>query len=290
MSFFGGRQILFLLFLIAHSLVYAQSKPTVDWDTINRVDENNRKYGYWIYFFDGDSSRIEKEGMYINNRKNGVWKTYYPNGVLKSEITYVNNRPNGYARIYYKNGKLSEEGYWKGTKWVGQYNYYYENGNKAYEWTFNEQGKRSGKQKYYYESGKLRIEGEWQDGKENGVIKEYFEDGSIKSEKLFADGSFNAGSSKFYAQKKVTVEDIPDDTNATVSHKHTTGAEQTSYELFNGNGYHKFYNAHKQVVREGEFRNGRLINGKRYYYTSEGKLIKTVIYENGRIVKTIRNE
>ncbi len=288
MNIWSVRQILIILFLSFQAVVWAQSKLNVDWDTINRVDENNRKYGYWIYFFDGDSSRIEKEGKYLNNRKTGVWKTYYPSGVLKSEITYVNNRPNGYARIYYKNGKLSEEGVWKGTKWVGKYNYYYENGNKAYEWSFNENGKRTGKQKYYYESGKLRIEGEWQDGKENGVIKEYYEEGGLKSEKIFADGSFNPNSSKFYAEKKVTVEDIPDDTNATVSKEHLN-EKKTEYQAFTGNGYHKLYNAHKKIDREGEFVDGRLIKGKRYYYTSEGKLIKTVIYENGRVVKTIRN-
>ncbi len=288
MNFLGVKQILLFLVLLVQIPLIGQSKPVVDWDTINRVDENNRKFGYWIYFADGDSSKIEKEGNYLNNRKNGVWKTYYPNGVLKSEITYVNNRPNGYARIYYKNGKLSEEGVWKGTKWVGKYNYYYENGNKAYEWSFNENGKRSGKQKYYYESGKIRIEGDWQDGKENGVIKEYYEDGGVKSEKIFAAGSFNASSSKFYAEKKVTVEYIPDDTNATVSKEHVTQTN-TTYQAFTGNGYHKLYNAHQKIDREGEFRNGRLIKGKKYYYTSTGKLIKTVIYEDGRIVKTIRN-
>ncbi len=284
----GLRQILFFLVLIVQSIAIAQSTPVVDWDTINRVDENNRKTGYWIYFLDGDSTRIEKEGKYLNNRKNGVWKTYYPNGILKSEITYLNNRPNGYARIYYKNGKISEEGIWKGTKWVGQYNYYYENGNKAYEWSFNENGKRSGKQKYYYESGKLRIEGDWQDGKENGIIKEYYEKGGIKSEKIFAAGSFNSNSSKFYAEKKVTVEDIPDDTNATIRKEHVTTSSST-YQAFTGNGYHKLYNAHQKIDREGEFKNGRLIKGKKYYYTSEGKLIKTVFYENGHVVKTIRN-
>ena len=289
MNYFGIKHILFMLIFIVHSSVIAQSKPAMDWDTINRVDENNRKYGYWIYFLNGDSSHIEKEGAYQNNRKTGIWKTYYPSGVLKSEITYQNNRPNGYARIYYKNGKISEEGIWKGTKWVGNYTYYYENGNKAYEWSFNENGQRTGPQKYYYENGKLRIEGDWKNGKENGVIKEYYRGGGVKSEKIFAAGSFNASSSKFYAEKKVTIEDIPDDTNATISKEHVTNTKTTTYQAFTGNGMHKLYNAFQKIDREGEFRNGKLISGKRYYYSSDGKLIKTVFYENGRIIKTLRN-
>lgn len=278
-----------IIFIGLGHLGVAQSHKIYNNDTINRIDENNRKYGYWIYFLKNDKSKIEKEGEYLNNRKNGIWKTYYPNGVLKSEITYVNNRPNGYAKIYYENGKLSEEGIWKGTKWVGSYNYYYENGKKAYEWSFNDKGKRSGVQKYYYESGKLRIEGDWKEGKENGVIKEYYEEGGVKSEKLFASGEFNVNSSKFFAEKKVTIDDIPDDTNATISKEHIkTENKDNTYKAFSGNGQHKLYNAFKKVDREGEFQNGKLINGKRYYYNSDGKIIKTVIYENGRIVKTIR--
>ncbi len=289
MNYIFVRLVVIIVFLTGlTSVSVSQSYKIYNNDTINRLDENKRKTGYWVFFTKSDSKKIDKEGNYVNNRKSGIWKTYYPNGVLKSEITYVNNRPNGYAKIYYKNGKLSEEGIWKGTKWVGEYNYYFENGKKAYEWSFNDKGKRSGVQKYYYESGKLRIEGDWKEGKENGVVKEYYEEGGIKSEKLFASGEFNSSSSKFFAEKKVTVEDIPDDTNATISKEHITNKNNNTYKAFTGNGQHKLYNAYKKVDREGEFRNGKLINGKRYYYNSDGKVVKTVIYENGRIIKTIR--
>ncbi len=292
MNLFFLRLAIYLVFLagmVPTALI--QSYEIYKNDTINRIDHNNKKHDYWIFFLKTDKSKIEKEGNYSNNRKKGVWKTYYSDGKLKSEITYANNRPNGYAKIYYRNGKLSEEGVWKGTKWVGKYKYYHENGKKAYEWSFDEKGKRSGKQKYYYASGKLRIEGDWRDGKENGMIKEYYEEGGVKSEKLFAAGEFNANSSKFFAEKKVTVEDIPDDTNATISREHITKENQNKkYQAFNGNGQHKLYNAFKKIDREGLFKNGKLVNGKRYYYSADGKLVKTVIYENQRLVKTIRNK
>jgi len=259
-------------------------------DTINRTDANNKKQGNWIYFFKNDKTQIEKEGVYENNRKTGIWKTYYLNGNLKSEITYLNNTPNGPAKIYYENGKLSEEGIWKGTKWVGGYNFYHENGNKAYEWSFNEDGKRTGEQKYFYEDGKLRIKGDWIDGKENGVITEYYADGNVKSEKHFAEGQFNAGPSKFYAEKKVSVDDIPDDTNATTGKKHieTNDNTENAYQAFDGNGFHKLYNAFRKIDREGEFRNGKLMTGKRYYYNSEGELIKTMVYKNGQVIEIIK--
>ena len=277
--------IFFNVFFIANSQVLSNYNA----DTINRKNSENKKYGWWVILFKNQEDKINKEGPYANNRKQGIWKSYYLSGVVKSEITYNNNRPNGYAKIYYETGKLSEEGIWKGTKWVGEYKFYHENGKKAYEWNFNNNGKRSGTQKYYHSNGKLRIIGDWKEGKENGVIKEYDEKGSLKSEKIYAAGEFNENSSKFYAKKEVSVDEIPDDTNATISKVHIEKTNTVKkYEVFDGNGNHKLYNAYKKVDREGEFRNGKLINGKRYYYNSEGKLIKTIIYENGRINKIIR--
>ena len=140
-------QRIIILFIICFYLQIegiGQSYEIYKNDTVNRTGKDGKKYGRWISYFDNNKARVERDGSYENNRKTGIWKTYYENGNLKSEITYVNNKADGYARIYYENGKISEEGIWKGTKWVGKYLYYHENGNKAYEWSFNENGKRTG--------------------------------------------------------------------------------------------------------------------------------------------------
>ena len=121
---------------------------------------------------------MKEEGKYVNGKKEGLWKFYYPSGKIKQEVTYKNNRPNGFVRIYYENGNVSEEGIWKGNKWVGKYKYYHKNGKLAYDWNYNENGKRDGVQKYYYENGNIMIEGNWKNGKENGVLREYDENGN----------------------------------------------------------------------------------------------------------------
>jgi antitoxin component YwqK of YwqJK toxin-antitoxin module len=285
------QRIIILLFTIL-CLYYKAKGQTFEIyrsDTINKTSIDGKKNGRWISFFENNKQRIEKDGKYENNRKTGIWKTYYENGNLKSEITYINNIPDGYARIFYENGRISEEGTWKGTKWIGKYLYYHENGNKAYDWSFNEAGKRTGEQKYYHENGKLMIKGEWIDGKENGVITEYDTGGNIKSEKVFASGAIDEKTSKFYAIKKVSVDEIPDDTNATANKTQgDTNNTQDSYGTFTGNGNYRLYNAFKKVDREGEFRDGKLVNGKKYFYTSDGKLIKTEVYTNGRVTEVIK--
>ncbi len=274
------------LFFIGKSQDYSKYNT----DTINQIDNANKKEGWWVFFFNETLKNIKKEGLYVNSWKQGVWRTYYSNGNIKSKITYKNSRPDGYAKIYYESGKISEEGIWKGIKWVGKYKFYHENGKIAYDWNFDNNGRRSGTQKYYHKNGKLRIIGDWQEGKENGVIKQYDEKGNLKSEKIFAEGEFNKETSKFYAKKRVSVDEIPDDTNATISKEHINKTtNKNKYEIFDGNGHHILYNAYNKIDREGKFSNGRLINGKRYYYNSDRKKIKTIIYENGRIKKAIRH-
>ncbi len=266
--------ISFILLISINSL--AQKYEIFNGDTINRIDNNNLKQGVWIIFDNGTEKKTD-EGIYKNNKKTDIWKKYYKSGTIKSEITYLNNIPTGYAKFYYENGNISEEGMWKINKWTGNYKYYFENGKLSYDWNYNSSGKRTGEQKYYHKNGNLMIEGKWSDGKEAGVLKEYYADGALKSKKNFTDGKLDEASVKYFKkQEKI----------------HAISKQQKitkSVEEFTGNGHYKLNNKYKKVDREGEFRNGKLIDGKRYFYNSKGELIKTSIYKNGKLIQNIDN-
>jgi antitoxin component YwqK of YwqJK toxin-antitoxin module len=237
--------ILIILFqTIAICNLFSQTE-TYQGKPVNVVDGSNMKQGMWVKFAPADKTKILEEGNYKDGKKEGMWKEYYSNGNLKSEIPYISNKPDGYAKLYYESGKLSEEGNWKGVKWVGNYKYYHENGKPKYEFAYSDDGKRSGKQKYYHENGKIAIEGDWKDGKEAGVIKEYYPDGSIKTEKNFTDGKLDESSIKTFAQtetkvkaddkvvedkKETKVEDNTDDSKEVkVITNPTTPAEYKAY-------------------------------------------------------------
>ncbi len=254
-------------------------------DTINAFDSDGKQHGYWIIT---EKNVKTEEGRFNHGVRTGVWKGYYPTGKIKHEITYVNGKPNGYARFYYENGNVSEEGIWKENKWVGDYKYYHPNGNVAYEWKYSETGKRTGVQKYYHENGKLMIEGEWKEGKENGTIKEYDVNGKLIAEKTFNDGQLDVASVKIFTpdtkpvvQKEEEKKEIP------VVQESKTASSEVGY--FDGNGFHKVYTKDGKLDREGEWKNGRLIDGKKYFYDENGKLIKTTIYKNGNVVNIIYN-
>ena len=82
-------------------------------DTINRTDAQGNKQGNWILFgktmqapgFKDD--QMVEEGLYVNNKKAGVWKRYFSSGNLSKTVTYDSGLPNGYAIFYNEKRKNS---------------------------------------------------------------------------------------------------------------------------------------------------------------------------------------
>ena len=257
-------------------------------DTINVTDSKNSKQGYWVIKNTDKKAvgyredQVIEEGFYKDGRKTGVWKSYHPNGKLKSEITFVNNRPFGFARFYFPNGSIQEEGIWENNRWMGAYKTYYENGKTFYDWKFNETGKREGQQKYFYNNGQLMIEGIWKEGRENGLLKEYYDDGSLKSEKNFSDGVLDVTSVKNYEfvvhkpEEQQKLQDKSKEENITI--ENVTAKENIDII---SDGFHKVYNKKHLVEKEGEFKNGMLWEGKIYEYRGEN-IVKTTIFKNGK--------
>ncbi len=267
------------------SFLNAQSYEIFKGDTVNVIDENNFKQGYWIVHKPYCEEKLQ-EGNYVDGKKEGLWRSYYSDGKLKSEITYRHGEKYGKAKTYFENGNIAEEGVWLIDKWVNKYKAYYRNGKLSYVWNYNEYGTRSGYQQYFYENGNIKIEGEWQDGKEQGVIREYYPDGSLRSEKIFNDGKTGKDSITIYEiQEKVVNHPDSIETKETGVHFE----EPDSIGIFEGNGHHIFYNKFKKKEKEGIFENGYLQDGKQYFYNQQGKLIKTAFYKNGKIIKIIQD-
>lgn len=301
----GVLFILLLMLTIGEGIAQTGSEVTY----ANRLDENNLKQGLWIYFYDSVRTQISCKGNYLDNKKEGVWTEYYRNGKTKSMITYKNNVMDGNVKFFYETGTIAEEGLWRINRWIGEYKYYYPSGKMAYQWTFDENGRRSGLQQYFWENGNLRTSGFWDNGKESGVIseyysngklhqeclwidgktdgvmREYYENGALKAEWVFHDGIYDPKESRLFYQKE------KQNNNNVVNDKVTVKVEEPqddpAIDRFTGSGFHKLYDKERRLVREGTFVNGILVNGKRYYYNSRNEVVKTAIYENGRIVKVI---
>ncbi|RUT77732.1 toxin-antitoxin system YwqK family antitoxin [Ancylomarina longa] len=236
-------------------------------NTINQVDKENRKQGSWIEYCNGVKIR---EGNYINNKKNGIWKNYRKDGILSYVIQFVNGIPNGEMCSYYANGNLLEKGNWVSDHWEGEYYCYSEKGNISGHFFFNKYGKRTGYQEYYHENGKVSIKGNWFNGNKEGEIQEFYENGELRSKKHFSQGQLEEGSCVEYPRTPEKAQ-----------------KQGTTTDVFSGNGHYILYNKFRKPDREGDFADGKFLNGKRYFYDANGILVKTAIYQNSKIIRWI---
>ncbi len=265
-------------------------------DTINVVDEQGLKQGYWkIYGRMRDipgfsSDQVIEEGRYEDSRKEGLWKKYFPSGDLKSKITYHRSRPRGPYTTYYKNGNVQEKGSWKYNKNTGEFKRYHKNGNLAQEFYFNESGKREGQQKYYFENGNLEVSVEVENGKEDGVMKRYYSNGELKEKKVFKDGKVDPATVETYNKQdsapQETPEEEPKGKTAQVDKGDKLNEAEEKKEKKKGkggisDGFHTFYNDNKQVTKTGYFKDGKLYKGKWKKYDENGILEKIEIYRKG---------
>lgn len=274
----------------------AASALTPRGEELNAIDNQGLRQGYWIikgYMLNTneyDANSTVEEGKYLDNKKEGHWKRYWPNGHLKSEIHYERNRPVGEYAVYYDNGQLEEKGIWDHNKNIGEFKRWYANGNMQQEFYFSDNGKRNGIQKYFHENGKLELEVNIINGKESGVMKRYYDDGRLKEEKVLENGVLVEGSIKKDPKKNVghkttpMEEVIADDPTAKQSE--ATADEPNEAFAFKPNGYNVLYDANQQITQIGEFKNGRLWSGKWHRYNSDGILIRIEIYKSGKYVGT----
>lgn len=283
------KVILILLFITCKIAIAQSTSPVKNDTTLNYTDETGKKQGKWIILNKmihkpeyTDEQKVE-EGKFLDSKKTGIWKEYYPNNNVKSKITYENNRPSGYAIMYHDNGKIKEEGLWKNNRWVGDYKLYYENGQVQQDFKFSSTGKRTGEQKYYYENGQVNIEGNWAEGKEAGVVKEYYENGDIKEEKNFNDGNLDPATTKHYEPKKAVVQKVEEKIEAPPIVPQKNEKDNLG-KVFTGEGYWKLYNSNKQVSKDGIFSKSRLMDGKVFYYNGDGILTRIAVYKDGKYV------
>lgn len=270
--------VLICLLSIVSSSLYAQKN--------NKTDKEGKKQGRWIYFGKDrpeagypENGKIE-EGTYQDDRKQGFWTKYHTDGKtpkLKGE--YENNRPKGRYTKYYENGKVKEQGTFERDKYLDTLKRYHENGELEYVAFYNEEGKEEGAVTYYYANGQVEFEYISKEGKPSGKAIRYYENGDIKEILSFnADGSL-AGEP--IQRKMVHPPVVVKDPGASTETTKKIIAPKTKDGKFDPNGYNKVYNANDELEQDGDFKDGRLFNGKMYVYDSDGLLLKVKIYKNG---------
>lgn len=160
-------------------------------ERINRKDSKGLKQGRWKFFY--DNGLVKTDGVYKDDLKNGYFKEYDEKGQLLTVKKFVNDVEEKEApeltslsvkTDYYPSGKV---------KTVASYNADVPEGVRR---EYAEDGKIvSG---YIFHQGKMIGEGIIdEEGTRDGPWKEYYEDGSVRSVGTYDKGN-RVGEWKFY--------------------------------------------------------------------------------------------
>lgn len=255
-------------------------------DEFKPRNEKGQKHGRWVIFgkdkpekgYPSDG-KIE-EGNYQEDRKEGVWTKYHNDGETPKLIgTYKNNRPEGPYEKVGPNGTVVEKGTFIRGKYLDSLSRFHANGVKSYEAFFNEDGNENGKITYRYENGQVEFEYEAVDGKPTGKAIRYYENGDIKEVIQYStDGIVLSSEKREMVNPAVEIE-VSGPAKETAPKVGTPITKNG--EPFKPNGYNKIYNKNEEIWQDGDFKSGKLWNGKVYEYDEDGILLKVKVFKEG---------
>ena len=272
--------------------ITVSKKPnqTTSKDSINQTIEG-KKEGYWVIYGkmrnlpDYKPDGIIEEGLFKTSRKQGLWKKYYPDGTMKSEIKYVNGRPMGEFITYHPNGQVEEQGNWKGRVYTGNFERYYEDGTVSQKKVFNEKGKTEGVVEYYHANGQLELSFTTNNGKELGTATRFWPNGDVKETIDFdqiGEGTSSGIIERVNPEVEIETNEEEGEGIIAVGEINIGVEEEPTEQRVLKDGYHKTYNKNKDILMDGEFIGGKLWEGKHYIYDENGLLERIEVYKEGK--------
>jgi len=187
------HKLLLVFFILTTTASFSQQP-----DTINKVDEKGLKQGVWKKYH--PNGIVRYEGQFKNDKPTGTFKHYDDKGKLSMKVHHFPNT--SYANMYYQTGELKATGKYVNQQKDSTWMYYHDNGHPlAEEFYFN--GKREGTWKIFYSNGKIAEEKNYTDNIEHGDWIEYYESGKIKSKSTYDKGRME-GKRYFYYENGLT--------------------------------------------------------------------------------------
>lgn len=104
------------LFFMNGMAQYKTFKLTANGDTLNAIDNNDKKQGKWVNHVEplrGEPG-YEEEGIYIDDNKEGIWRKYSLQGDIIAVEVYKLGGKDGIQQYYTYLGDLIREESWRG--------------------------------------------------------------------------------------------------------------------------------------------------------------------------------
>lgn len=261
-------------------------------DTLNRYDDQNIKQGYWIHYGKDRpelnypaNGKIE-EGRFLNDRKEGFWTKYYSDGQTpKIRFNYVNNRPFGEFEKYFPNGNLKEKGNIQYNKYVEERFLYYESGGLEQRTVF---GNQTDSSYYYTNSGCLNVLEVFIKADPKKIIRKNFYIDSCNILKdsvvIFVDKvtPCDWGTGEFQYEPTKSASDSFNKLDS-ISCRFKVNSSLYSDENICSNSEKEIRKTNElgELIFVGTCKNGKVLNGRFYFYDHDGILLRVENWEDG---------
>lgn len=215
------------------------------------------KDGYHVFKY--PNGTISSEGLIRNGMPDGFWKSYYVTGIKQSEGKRTNFLLDSIWIFYDQAGDTSKKiNYLIGKKngWYYQYKKDPSKGVYIYSKELFAGDKKEGTAIMYFPNGKIQQSVAYNSGKKEGLSKEYDKEGNIIT-LLEYNNDF------LVSREKINRAD-------------NKGLKQGDWKEFYPNGSIKSEKSYKDDLLHGYYKE----------YDLKGKLVLTMLYENGAIVKS----
>jgi antitoxin component YwqK of YwqJK toxin-antitoxin module len=263
-----------------------------DAEEITKLDVENE------YYPDG---KLKASGTYRNGIPEGIRREYnqegeiersfiFKNGYVIGEgIVKENGTKEGHWKEFYSNGILRSEGEYKDGKPIGEWKYFYPDSKQEQIGKYSSTGKKTGIWKWYFENGQLMTEEEYKNGVKEGMHTEYDETGKVVEEGEFLNGAeegpwFTVSGDYF---EKGTYRDGLKNGRWTSFYLITKDNKTDSILSFTGNfiddnpdGKHIYYWENGKSKDEGNYITGKK-DGDWIKYNSDGTMFLTITHQNG---------
>lgn len=176
-------------------------------DTVfNQTDANNRKQGYWKKYY--PNGKLMYKGFFKDDKPTGEMRRYFESGSLKALMKYDLKGENAVAEIFYEDGSLAATGKYAGSQKDSIWTYYsYYNRNVSAIESYLK-GKRNGTFISYYNNGDVSEKIEYSNDRKSGSWEQYFRGNVPKLKATYTDNMLNGPFTVYYASGKPYISGI----------------------------------------------------------------------------------
>jgi len=171
----------------------------------NKYNQYGNKEGVWRQLH--QNGKVRYTGQFNNGVPHGIFKYYYDNGALKSEITYLDHDTTmfGSVKMFNNLNKLIADGFYRRMQKDSVWNYYkiVEHNSILVATDHYKNGKLNGRSAVFTPDGVLIQEVFWRDSILDGTWRDYYPNGQLKWEGNYIDGKLQGEVKAYHTNGKL---------------------------------------------------------------------------------------